>query len=79
MSHNGVRLLLLLFDIRLPDTIFIVGEMSYKLNWPISARTSRRGVRGIQRAVYVVIGGCGTAVFAGQNNNNNVDDDQKKK
>lgn len=62
--YNGVRLF---FDIRLLDTIFIVGEMSYKLNWPIDE--DHRGE--------CCGGGCRTTVFAGQNNNNN-DDDKKK-
>lgn len=63
--HNGVRL----FDIRLLDTIFIVGEMSYKLNWPIG-EDHRGELYG---------GGCRTTVFSGQNNNNNNDDKKKKK
>lgn len=64
--HNGVRLL---FGIRLLDTIFIVGEMSYKLNWPISEYHRGDWYEG----------GCRTTVFAGQNNNNNNNDDSKKK
>jgi len=65
--HNGVRLL---FGIRLLDTIFIVGEMSYKLNWPISKYHRGDWYEG----------SCRTTVFAGQNNNNNNNnnDDGKK-
>lgn len=62
--HNGVRLL---FGIRLLDTIFIVGEMSYKLNWPISEYHRGDWYEG----------SCRTTVFAGQNNNNNNDDGKK--